>query len=240
MVSFLQLPAEVRLQIYRDSFTSAPAKSTAINLSILKKQVHICQYGFPRALLLLNRKINDEAKSIFYSENIFKHVIFHDGYSHSNLFWRYRNNLPSLPTYYFLRTFHICLDLPADLSGGIASYMVGKLTDDCTILLRLPVLRLLQVSLNGSLAWYEWHDVYSAEPHLLPHRRSRLDSARGAYEHILTPLQLVQDTLSVEIGAVRIVPMGDRPMGDGASADDHEMLFSESFDKVVGKSRKIQ
>ena len=69
----LDLPMEVRLDIYRELRT--PRHSTFIDCESTQHPAPCCPFGFPPAVLLINKKINAEAKVVFYGENTLVTVI---------------------------------------------------------------------------------------------------------------------------------------------------------------------
>ena len=67
---FLDLPMEVRLEIYRELLM--PQCLACKDWTLSEKHSHESGiFHFPTAVLLINKKINEEAKVIFYGNNIF-------------------------------------------------------------------------------------------------------------------------------------------------------------------------
>lgn len=160
MASFMDLAIETRLQIYSDLLTAS-------DHAIMSRNIYprySCQYAFPCAVLLLNKQINEEAKTIFYGRNPFSLRLTGD----KQVFMQAKmsvltpskiNNHISIQN--SIRALHLCVELhglrfiqhkPHSSNPTINGSHIAELFEtQCTEMAKMPALQKLEISFTGQV-----------------------------------------------------------------------------------------
>ena len=233
---FLDLPMEVRLDIYRElrqpRFLDFIFDDESGDLPPDR-----WPFGFPLALLLVNKKINAEAKLIFYGENTY--VIFIDS---ADRRYRFRTVARDRPRRHamlpFVKAAHLHFKTYGDLilPEGNGTYAVEGIEDAVAVLCKdfagAPALKSLKISFQDVLhrnGWVPDDAVYTAAVDDVD-----MDDMNYDLWDALGDLTALPNHISVELGQVLVFDITDTYGGeDGDRQEDLEEKFRSSFNEMM-------
>ena len=233
---FLDLPVEIRLDIYRKlrqpRFLDFIFDNESDDLPPDR-----WPFGFPSALLLVDKKINAEAKLVFYGENTY--VIFIDA---ADRRYRFRTVALDQPRRHamlpFVKAAHLHLKTYGDLilPEGNGTSAIEGIEDAVAVLCkdfaRAPALKSLKVSFQDVLhrnGWVPDDAVYTAAVDDVD-----MDDLKYDLGDALGNLTALPNHISVELGQVLVFDITDTYGGeDGDRQEDLEEKFRSSFDEMM-------
>lgn len=226
MTSFLSLPPEIRLKIYRElrSFTSPLLKSAFSDED--SNALGYCSFGFQSRILETCRQVSYEAKEVFYGENYW--TFFASLRDHfSSIIFQTKPLVLILP---FIRKAHIRFGMFHWLfweSCGLTKHADGEkvgtnVKEISRVLIAAPALRTVKI------IWTETCSIY-------PRRHMEFHTVRSLLTETLRPLTFLPTTCELQKSSIMVA------YWTGIKASDMELDFSTSVDEVIElhRSKKI-
>lgn len=221
MPTFLSLPPEIRIKIYRElrSLNSPLIKTPFQDDS---NALGYCSYAFHSRILETCHQISEEAKEIFYGENYW--TFFASQRDHfSSTFFQAEPMVLVLP---FIRKAHIRFRMLHWLSWesyGLTGCVDGpvvkaNIKEICQVLLTAPALRTVKI------IWTETGSGW-------PMKRLEMSGVRRSIADALRPLLALPATSELQKSNIMVAYVG------GGKAKDMELDFSECVDEVIGLHR---
>ena len=210
MVLFLQLPAEIRLQIYRELLTNKvrplPDRQHSNQWSLFRVDYYSnsCSHGFHASILRANKPTYNEALSTFYKSIIFTIVLTKDSWEVNAPYKllpckaRLESNLSYIAPH--LENAQLFINLISYLAGEpCRGWVRRQIKDICSVLSKAPALRTLMISWPNTVDRNPLRWLRNTSATAIVNGLPESEVARPLIRHLLEPMGLLPKSVSYQM-----------------------------------------